>query len=57
MKKIKLTIVCFMVIISLSSCEFSSKENTDTVLNVDKSWETQQEWIETEYISTWFTNK
>jgi protein involved in sex pheromone biosynthesis len=57
MKKIKLTIVCFMVIILLSSCEIFSKDTTNTVLKVDKSWETQQEWIETEDISTWFTNK
>lgn len=55
MKKIKLTIVTFMVIIFLSSCGVS-KNDTETQ-NVQKSWQTHEKWLETESISTWFTNK
>jgi hypothetical protein len=57
MKKINLTILCFMTIIFLTSCATSSHIEKEEVIKVQESWKTIIKWIETQSNSTWFINK
>ena len=57
MKKRNLTMLSFMTIIFLSSCSFSSTQEKENIIKVEESGKAIYKWIETNSISTWFTNK